>query len=312
MTKAGGRTGRRLLTEDHPDRAKHPRTRAVRSIRGQGDDLDRSRARLRPAASPAASSGTAGSPSGSRSGRRASSSARFPGFVQLVGAGADGAVFFAGSVFFTLAALLELREATLGSGRWAADPSWWSAAVQFAGTLLFNLSTFDAMQDGLSSRAGEPAGLGARPVRLGLLPRLGRCSPIASRPARGAPAATRPRVEDGGREPRGLRVLRDLGHRVLRRAVERLGPRPRGRELDHRPGRALLLHRRPDAAAPRHHAVPRLQGRPDHDGTPTDQAVAQRAARRARAASTATASCSSRRPTTSCPSTACAPSTPCG
>jgi YrhK-like protein len=75
----------------------------------------------------------------------------FPGFVQLVGAGADGAVFFAGSVFFTLAALLELRESTLRLGRWAADPSWWSAAVQFVGTLLFNISTFDAMQEGLST-----------------------------------------------------------------------------------------------------------------------------------------------------------------
>ena len=75
----------------------------------------------------------------------------FPGFVQLVGAGADGVVFFAGSVFFTLAALLELREATLRLGRWATDPSWWSAAVQFAGTLLFNLSTFAALQDELSS-----------------------------------------------------------------------------------------------------------------------------------------------------------------
>ena len=75
----------------------------------------------------------------------------FPGFVQLAGVGADGVVFFAGSIFFTLAALLELRESTLRLGRWAADPSWWSAAVQFAGTLFFNLSTFEAMQDGLST-----------------------------------------------------------------------------------------------------------------------------------------------------------------
>ena len=75
----------------------------------------------------------------------------FPGFVQLVGAGADGVVFFVGSVFFTLAAALELREATLRLGRWAADPSWWSAAVQFVGTLLFNVSTYDAMQAGLST-----------------------------------------------------------------------------------------------------------------------------------------------------------------
>jgi hypothetical protein len=76
----------------------------------------------------------------------------FPGFVQLVGAGADGVVFFAGSVFFTLAAGLELREATLRLGRWASNPSWWSAAVQFAGTLLFNLNTFDAMRDSLSTQ----------------------------------------------------------------------------------------------------------------------------------------------------------------
>jgi hypothetical protein len=76
----------------------------------------------------------------------------FPGFVQLVGEGADGVVFFAGSVFFTLAAGLELREATLRLGRWASNPSWWSAAVQFAGTLLFNLNTFDAMQDSLSTQ----------------------------------------------------------------------------------------------------------------------------------------------------------------
>jgi hypothetical protein len=76
----------------------------------------------------------------------------FPGFVELVGAGADAAVFFAGSVFFTLAAGLELREGTLRLGRWAADPSWWSAAIQFAGTLLFNLDTFDALQTDLSTK----------------------------------------------------------------------------------------------------------------------------------------------------------------
>jgi hypothetical protein len=78
--------------------------------------------------------------------------APFPGFLQLVGEGADGVVFFAGSVFFTAAAGLELREATLRLGRWASNPSWWSAAIQFAGTLLFNLNTFDAMLDGFSTQ----------------------------------------------------------------------------------------------------------------------------------------------------------------
>ncbi|WP_406047863.1 hypothetical protein [Kribbella sp. NBC_00889] len=77
----------------------------------------------------------------------------FPGFVQLVGAAADSVVFFVGSIFFTLAAAMELREGTVRRGhRWGRDPSWWSAAVQFVGTLLFNLSTYSAMQDSLSTQ----------------------------------------------------------------------------------------------------------------------------------------------------------------
>jgi hypothetical protein len=72
----------------------------------------------------------------------------FPGFVQLVGARADAWVFFAGSLFFTAAAGIELLNATLGRPR--RDAAWWSAAIQFAGTLLFNLSTFDALQADLS------------------------------------------------------------------------------------------------------------------------------------------------------------------
>ena len=79
-----------------------------------------------------------------------------PGFVQLVGVGADAAVFFAGSIFFTFAASLELREATVRRGqRWGADASWWSASSQWVGTLLFNVSTFDAMQEGLSATAED-------------------------------------------------------------------------------------------------------------------------------------------------------------
>jgi hypothetical protein len=77
----------------------------------------------------------------------------FPGFVHFVGSEADAAIFFAGSLFFTLAAGLELREGTVRRGRrWGTDPSWWSAAVQFAGTLLFNVSTFAALQDSLSTQ----------------------------------------------------------------------------------------------------------------------------------------------------------------
>jgi hypothetical protein len=74
----------------------------------------------------------------------------FPGFLQLVGARADAWVFFVGSIFFTAAAALELLHAT--ADRPTRDATWWSAAIQFAGTLFFNLSTGDALRSALSSR----------------------------------------------------------------------------------------------------------------------------------------------------------------
>jgi hypothetical protein len=64
-----------------------------------------------------------------------------PGFVNLVGSAADGTVFFVGSIFFTSAAFLQF----LSSRRPSAD--WWAALIQLAGTLYFNVSTFQAMQD---------------------------------------------------------------------------------------------------------------------------------------------------------------------
>ena len=73
----------------------------------------------------------------------------FPGFVQLVGARADAWVFFVGSLFFTAAAGLELIRAT--ADRPARDATWWSAAIQFAGTLFFNFSTFDVLLSDLSA-----------------------------------------------------------------------------------------------------------------------------------------------------------------
>jgi hypothetical protein len=75
----------------------------------------------------------------------------FPGFVQLVGQTADSVVFFAGSLFFTAAAAMELREATLRTHHSFSTATWWSAAIQFVGTLYFNVSTFHALQDGLTA-----------------------------------------------------------------------------------------------------------------------------------------------------------------
>jgi hypothetical protein len=69
----------------------------------------------------------------------------FPFYAQLVDPGAVGATFAAGSVFFTLAAAGQFHQTAR-----VEQLAWWAALVQLVGTLLFNLSTFDAMLDGLT------------------------------------------------------------------------------------------------------------------------------------------------------------------
>ena len=88
-----------------------------------------------------------------------------PGVVEKVGSDRDAMIFFVGSIFFTTAAALQWLE-TIN-----ADPEpgvahprlrvvafephridWWSAGVQLVGTLMFNLSTFHALQEGLDAR----------------------------------------------------------------------------------------------------------------------------------------------------------------
>ncbi len=59
-----------------------------------------------------------------------------PGFPAWAGAGTADLLCFAGSWFFTTAAWMQFA---LSDRRKHLD--WWSAAVQFAGTLLFNIST---------------------------------------------------------------------------------------------------------------------------------------------------------------------------
>jgi hypothetical protein len=70
----------------------------------------------------------------------------FPGFVGLVGSGADGVVFFVGSIFFTSAALLQYLQTGIFEPR---RTDWWAALIQLAGTIFFNVNTFDAMKTGL-------------------------------------------------------------------------------------------------------------------------------------------------------------------
>src|SRR4051794_17519613 len=61
----------------------------------------------------------------------------FPGYVNLVGPTADAITFFAGSILYTAGGALQL---SLAVGGRRAD--WWAAAIQSAGTLFFNVSTF--------------------------------------------------------------------------------------------------------------------------------------------------------------------------
>jgi hypothetical protein len=103
-----------------------------------------------------------------------------PGYVDAVGVAADGVTFFVGSLFFTAAAYLQYLEVVNASrlppGAEAAQPrrlfswelsriDWWVALVQLTGTLLFNLSTFNAMREHLS--ATEANRLVWRPDALG-------------------------------------------------------------------------------------------------------------------------------------------------
>ena len=62
--------------------------------------------------------------------------ATVPGFAATAGAGAANVLCFAGSFFFTSAAWLQLVRSKSGS-----CAEWLSAATQFMGTLLFNVST---------------------------------------------------------------------------------------------------------------------------------------------------------------------------
>jgi hypothetical protein len=76
----------------------------------------------------------------------------FPGYAQLVGDSADAVTFFVGSILFTMGGGLQSWLAwpgrrSPGGGRAA----WWSAIIQSAGTLFFNVTTFQAMHTALTS-----------------------------------------------------------------------------------------------------------------------------------------------------------------
>jgi hypothetical protein len=76
----------------------------------------------------------------------------FPGYADLVGDRADGVTFFVGSILFTAGGALQSRLAwperrSSPGGR----ASWWSALIQSAGTLFFNITTYQGMHTALTS-----------------------------------------------------------------------------------------------------------------------------------------------------------------
>ena len=76
----------------------------------------------------------------------------FPGFGDAAGPGAVAVTLFAGSILFTAGGALQTWLSVPERGRSAAGrAAWRAAAVQSAGTLFFNLTTFLAMGNQLSS-----------------------------------------------------------------------------------------------------------------------------------------------------------------
>src|SRR6476646_5497329 len=76
----------------------------------------------------------------------------FPGYAELVGDRADAVTFFVGSILFTVGGALQ---------SWLAWPdrrspdggraAWWAAIMQSAGTLFFNVTTYQAMHTAVTS-----------------------------------------------------------------------------------------------------------------------------------------------------------------
>jgi hypothetical protein len=93
-----------------------------------------------------------------------------PLYFEHVSASITASTFFIGSIFFTSASYVQWRESfpTPGPGGadappgivwprrrplvgWRPDsPDWWAAIIQFAGTIMFNISTFSATLTDLS------------------------------------------------------------------------------------------------------------------------------------------------------------------
>jgi hypothetical protein len=92
-----------------------------------------------------------------------------PFYASAVGSTMDDLTFFIGSLFFTAAGFIQLslsgRRVPRRRTNRADAFDWWAAAVQFVGTLFFNLSTIEALITAINS--GTRLADGWRPDALG-------------------------------------------------------------------------------------------------------------------------------------------------
>ena len=75
----------------------------------------------------------------------------FPGYAQLVGDSADAITFFVGSILFTMGGAVQSWLAWLERRSPGGSAGWWSSIIQSAGTLFFNVTTYQAMHVALTS-----------------------------------------------------------------------------------------------------------------------------------------------------------------
>ena len=78
-----------------------------------------------------------------------------PYYQEAVGPVIAAVTFFVGALFFTAAAFVQLalsgRKPPRRGGERPDLFDWWAAAIQFAGTLFFNVSTYEALSTNLST-----------------------------------------------------------------------------------------------------------------------------------------------------------------
>lgn len=75
----------------------------------------------------------------------------FPGYAQLVGSSADGITFFVGSILFTIGGGLQSYIAWPRRHTKPGRPDWLAAIIQSAGTLFFNVTTYQALHTSLNN-----------------------------------------------------------------------------------------------------------------------------------------------------------------